>query len=327
MFPRNYKKQNKLIKYILKIFNLYAYEKETLNTVNPSYKNDGKNFTKLNNKSFNFSKGYLSLTRKINKIDIFFRFSPNNNMWNSTKSWKRIVPNTDKKTLISVCLLSLKESILHFLKKHESEINIHLIADNSDSFFDNRIKKLLKSDKFKTFYQTSEIKGNRGSFVECCNHADNADDIIFFIEDDYLFEINCIEEMLITYSRISSLLKEDIILCPSDYPFYYDSLYNTNIVIGKNHRWRTVNETLLTFMLSKKIYTKYRNKIRSIGEKENNPFERPLHEIYLDTCCLAPIKTLSYHLGRDYPSINENHLHLWNKYYPEYKILLTSNDC
>ena len=65
MFPRKYKKQNKIKKFILKLFNLYAYEKETLNMVNPSYKNVGKNLIKLNEKSFNFSKGYLELNRKI----------------------------------------------------------------------------------------------------------------------------------------------------------------------------------------------------------------------------------------------------------------------
>ena len=55
MFSRKYKKQNKLIKFILKFFNLYAYEKETLNMVNPNYKNVGKNFIKFNDTSFNFN--------------------------------------------------------------------------------------------------------------------------------------------------------------------------------------------------------------------------------------------------------------------------------
>ena len=81
MFSRKYKKQNKLIKFILKFFNLYAYEKETLNMVNPDYKNVGKNFIKFNDTSFNLSKGYTRLSRKIKKLDIFYRNSPNNNLW------------------------------------------------------------------------------------------------------------------------------------------------------------------------------------------------------------------------------------------------------
>ena len=150
MFSRKYKKQNKIIKFILKLFNLYAYDKETLNMVNPNYKNVGKNLIRLNDKSFNFSKGYLELNRKIKKLDIFYRYSPNNNLWNSSKHWKRIIPNIEKRTLISVSLISLKESILYFLEENNLEINLNLISDNSDEKFDNNIKKLLFSDKFKT---------------------------------------------------------------------------------------------------------------------------------------------------------------------------------
>ena len=128
MFPRNYTKQNKIKKFILKLFNLYAYEKETLNIVNPNYKNVGKNLIKLNEKSFNLSKGYLDLNRKIKKLDIFYRYSPNNNLWRSSKTWKRIIPNINKRTLISVCLTSLKESILFFLKENNLEINLNLIS-------------------------------------------------------------------------------------------------------------------------------------------------------------------------------------------------------
>ena len=116
MFPRKLAKQSKIKRLILKILNVYAYDKETLNIVNPYYENKS-NLIDINYKSFNHALGYLELTRKIKKIDIYFRYSPNNNLWNSTDRWKRIVTNVDKKTLISVCLLSLKETILEFLKK------------------------------------------------------------------------------------------------------------------------------------------------------------------------------------------------------------------
>ena len=312
MFPRKYNKQNKFLKLILKFFNLYAYEKETLNMVNPNYKNNGKNIIRFNDKSFIHAKGYLELSRKIKKLDIFYRFAPNNNLWNSSESWKRIIPNIDKETLISVNLVSLKESILYFLEKNNLEITLNLIADNSSALFDKKINKLLLSDKFIVKNYTSKIKGNRGSYLKCCDLAENSEDIIFFIEDDYLFEKTCINEMLLTYSRISTLLKNDIIMCPSDYPFYYDSLYNTNLYFGNNLRWRSVKETLLTIMFSKKILNKYLDKIRLVGEEENNPFEKPLHDIYEKQICIAPITTLSYHLGRDNPSLNEDYIKLWN---------------
>jgi len=110
MFPRKVNKQNKLKRLILKILNVYAYDRETLKNINPDNNNNQKNHIEFNDKSLNFSLGYLNLTRKINKLDIYFRYSPNNNLWNSTKRWKRIIPNIDKKTLILVSILSLKNS-------------------------------------------------------------------------------------------------------------------------------------------------------------------------------------------------------------------------
>ena len=122
MFPRKYKKQSKLKRFLLKLFNIHAFEKETLNIVNPEYKNNGNNFYKLNDKSLILSTGYLNLDRKIQRLDIFYRYSPNNQLWNSTERWKRIVPNINKKDLISTSVISLNESILLLIFKSAHSI-------------------------------------------------------------------------------------------------------------------------------------------------------------------------------------------------------------
>ena len=318
MFIRRSKKQNKLKRIILKLLNVYAYDKETLNIVNPDYNNVDGNFIAFNDKSFNFSRGYLELTRKISKLDIYFRYSPSNNLWNSTGTWKRIIPDIDKETLISVCLLSLKNSILYFLDNNNLEITINLIADNSNKIFDQKIIDILKSDKIKVTINNSKINGNRGSYLECCDQAEKADDLIFFVEDDYLFEKNCIDEIIHTYSKLSSLIKNDIVICPSDYPFLYDSLYKTTLFVGKKFRWRKINETLLTFMFSKNILTNHREDIRKVGEIINEPFEKPLHNVYKKIYCLAPINSLSHHISRSVPTINEDWKKTWNYNFDKY---------
>ena len=112
-------------------------------------------------------------------------------------------------------------------------------------------------------------------------------------------------------------------MCPSDYPFFYDSAYQTSLFIGKDYRWRNINETLLTFMYSKKILEKFRKNIRLVGEQVNEPFEKPLHEIYKNIHCLAPVGSLSYHISRAVPAINENWLDLWNVNFNKYKSLIS----
>tara|TARA_Y100000992_G_C21261987_1_gene491775 strand:- start:447 stop:1409 length:963 start_codon:yes stop_codon:yes gene_type:complete len=311
MFPRKYKKISKFKRFLLKLLNVYAIDRESLNLVNPNYKNDNGNKFILNDKSILLSNGYLPLDRKISNLDIFFRYAPNNKLWNSNERWKRIIPNINKEELILTCFKSLIESIKKFHENNKLDITLNLISDVSNEKFDKKLINNLDSNKINVKFISSKIKGNRGTYLECCDLAENSKDLIFFIEDDYLFEINCFEEMVFTYSRLSTLFKNDILLCPSDYPFYYDSSYNTSIYVGKKYRWRIVKETLLTFLMSKKNFDANRDKIRMVGEKENFPFEKPLHGIYKNTPCLAPIGSLSYHINRHIPAVTENWSKIW----------------
>ena len=139
MFPRSYKKLSKIKRFILKILNVYTLDKESLNLVNPNYKNVNKNYFSLNDKSIILSKGYLNLDRKIENLDIYYRYAPNNQLWNSTDRWKRIIPNINKKQLILTSLISLNESILNFLNENKLNITFNLISDVSDDQFDNEI--------------------------------------------------------------------------------------------------------------------------------------------------------------------------------------------
>jgi len=320
MFIRKLKKQSKIKRFILKVLNIYAFEKETFNFVNPLYQNINSNHYILNDKSFIFSSGYLDLKRKIKKIDIFFRYAPNNKLWNSTDRWKRIINDINKSDLILTSINSLKKTILTFLDNNKVDITLHLISDDSNIRFDNSISELLKNNKFKYEFIKSQISGNRGSYLECCDQAKKADDIIFFIEDDYIFEPICLDEMIFTYSRLSTLLERDIFLCPSDYPFYYDSNYNTSLFIGKNYRWRIVYETLLTFMFSKEILKLYEKEIRLVGETENQPFEKPLHNVFKNQPCLSPVGTLSYHISKSVPSVNEDWQKVWNDNFKKFEV-------
>ena len=315
MFPRKYKKLSSFKRFILKLLNVYALDRETLNLVNPNYKNSGSNTFKINKESIILSNGYLKLDRKIKSLDIFYRYAPNNLMWNSTDRWKRIVPNINKRDLILTSLNSLKKSIIKFSTHNQIKIKINLISDSSDKKFNENILKLLDDNLIKINFIETKIEGNRGSYLECCDQAENSEDLIFFIEDDYIFEENCIEEMIITYSRLSTIFNNDVFLCPSDYPFYYDSSYKTSIYIGNKFKWRTVEETLLTFMMSRNLYDRHKKNIRLVGEKENDPFEKPLHEIYKNSPCFSPVNSLSYHISRDHPATTEDWIKLWNDNY------------
>ena len=208
-------------------------------------------------------------------------------------------------------------SILKFLESNTLDISLNLIYDKSSCEFNNQLSNLLSNNKFKINIIKSKIDGNRGTYLECCDQAEKSEDLIFFIEDDYLFKKDSIEELLFSYSRISTQTEKELFFTPSDYVFYYDKNYTTSVFIGKNYRWRVVKETLLTFMFSKKLLNIYRNKIRAVGEVENDPFEKPLHEIFEKELCFAPISSTSFHISRTVPSIEPDWHKLWEENYKE----------
>ena len=70
---------------------------------------------------------------------------------------------------------------------------------------------------------------------------------------------------------------------------------------------------MLTFLFSKKLFAFYKNSLRLIGERNNDPFEKPLHDIFNKSPCLAPIKSAAYHLSRTVPGIENDWLELWNE--------------
>ena len=147
--------------------------------------------------------------------------------------------------------------------------------------------------------------------------AKNCEDLIYFVEDDYIHKIDAIEEMIFTYERISSQLNKELILCPSDYPYLYNNLEKSNIFLGNKYHWRSVEETLCTFLTSKNIINQYWEEFVSTCKKEHYPFEKPFHAIYKKELCISPMPALATH----FTNINSvygispfiNYKKLWNE--------------
>ena len=119
--------------------------------------------------------------------------------------------------------------------------------------------------------------------------------MFYFLEDDYIHTKDAITEMLFTYEKISSQLNKEIFLCPADYPYLYSTIENTKLFFGNMRHWRTVNETLITFLTSKKMIIKYLDKFKLMGSKRHHPMELILHKIYEKEYCFSPIPSLAMH--------------------------------
>lgn len=319
MFKRKFKKQNRLLRLILRLLKVYAVERDNFNLINPPIKNEGKSSFVFNDKSFVLPNGYVDIKRKIDNLDIVFRYCTTVNLWKTSQTWKRIIPDIDKETLVRTCFKSLLSSIEYFQSNHGKnlKINLHIVDDGHQNDFNTKILELANKYNINTKYYKNENQGNKESFLYCLQLSKNFNDLIFFIEDDYLLEKIAIEELVLSYSRLATLLEEDIIISPADYWFYYDSLYKTSVMLGANRKFRFVGETLMTFLTSKKIIEQNYSLIEQVSLNENDPFEKPLHELYKKHPCLAPIGSLSYHISTIASGISPHDVwkKLWESYY------------
>ena len=117
------------------------------------------------------------------------------------------------------------------------KIDLTIVDDNSKEENLNKIKKLIESKKINTnIIRLDHVKykkiiknqnndqtfSNLASLLLCYETAkEKAEDLVFFVEDDYLHFLPMMEEMIASYERISSQIKKDLFMCPSDYPFLY----------------------------------------------------------------------------------------------------------
>jgi hypothetical protein len=181
--------------------------------------------------------------------------------------------------------LAAIDSVFGEFSKKYSLINLDV------SKFISKIDKTNQRGEKVTDNQISNMANIHQSLLE----AKKCEDLIYFVEDDYIHKKDTLKEMVFTYERLASQTNSEIILCPADYPYLYAKSEMTQNFLGQNYHWRKVNETLCTFLTSKQMIEKYWDKYVSMCEKEHAPFEKPLHDIYKKELCISPIPSLALH--------------------------------
>lgn len=292
--------------------------------------------SKIGHQSLVLPMGKIKITRKVKSLDIILRTCASVNMLSQSK--KRIFKSSKDQYSLRT-LVSLINSINNNKKIFENvKLKLTIIDHNSEKKIIEKFKKILKKQFFKSeikfldinFYKkkikkinqqgkkvTDNQISNMSNINQSLNLAKNCDDLVYFVEDDYIHKIDAIGEMVFAYERISSQTGKELILCPADYPYLYTKLSNSKILLGNNYHWRSIEESLCTFLTSKKIINKYFKKLISTCEFEHYPFEKPFHEIYKKELCLSPMPAIAIH----YTNINSiyglspfvNYKRLWKK--------------
>ena len=316
-------KKNFLSKFFVKLVRKFGFEliDQAEMHISTSDLNANENLSKGGIKSITVPLGVTEITNKVESITIIIRSytfgNTNTNQVMLDQSKKRIF-NLPK---IEYTLRTINSVIksCELAKEYFKDLKINLVITDDQSTEENllRIDKLLKSSnidskiinmkegEFSDLISEIDTNGekisknmisNMTNFLKSIQIAENENsDLFYFLEDDYIHTKEAISEMIFTYEKMSSQLNKELFLCPADYPYLYSNIDNTKLFFGNMRHWRSVNETLLTFLTSKKMIIKYLDDLKEIGKKRHHPMELKLHQIYKKEYCLSPIPSLAMH--------------------------------
>ena len=297
-------------KFFIKICKFFGFEiidqnEFTSPTLNKELNED---LSILNKKSIILPLGEVKITRKVKSILIVIRVNTEIEVWDQNK--RRLF----EKPKIEYSIRSIKSLInsINYCQSKYLDLKIKTIILDDSSKIENldKIKEIIKdvngeiisldTKKFEAKIKkqkTQQTFSNLASLFQCFEIGKEiGEDLIFFVEDDYLHFETMLEEMIATYERVSSQLGKDIFMCPADYPYLYMNNEKTNILIGNKRHWRTITKTLCTFLTSKKLLNLYWENFTKNCEDRHDPFEKYINEIYKKEFCISPLKSLSVHL-------------------------------
>ena len=312
----NSKKNNLIKKLFIKLCRLIGFEIIDQSNLNlpVSKKTATDNLGQIGKKIITLPLGETKISRPVKSLYIIIKTCTSINL--VTQNKKRIFEkNKSDYTFRTInSLINSLNFSKNFLK--DIDIKIYIIDDNSKKEDLEKICKIIAKinikfeiinldlEKFKQIKVLNKnnpnieknMRATMASILTSFNIAkEKSNDLVYFVEDDYIHKKETIIEMVSTYEKIATELDRELFLCPVDYPYLYKKLDNSNILIGNNYHWRTVNESLLTFLTSKDLINKYWNELLLMAENEHSPFETPLHKIYEKELCLSPIPSLAMH--------------------------------
>jgi len=262
----------------------------------------------INEKSIILPLGKVKITKKVSSILIILRMNTDVEIWDQNRKRLFELPKIEySKRSINSLIRSIK-----YCESKYSNIKIKtiIVDDNSNKENLSQIKKIIDNrnvditslnyTKYKSIIKKQKNKetfANLASLLQCFEIGkEKGENLIYFIEDDYIHFEPMLEEMVVSYERISSQANKELFMCPADYPYLYMNNIKTNVLIGNKRHWRTIDKTLCTFMTSIGLINKYWDNFKNTCIDRNDPFEKHLNTIYKDEICISPLKSLSVHM-------------------------------
>lgn len=235
--------------------------------------------------------------REVAAFDIYFRSCARVDVHAQSRARFNGAPKSE---IVTRCLVSLGRSIAYARDHGESvPMSLTVLDDHSDPESVEKIKAALSSVPVETGFLTIEGTGPGISMAEACRMArDQARDIYYIVEDDYLHDERAVLEVVASYRRLAGMLHQDIMLFTADYPDFYRNVRPTQVLLGSHRHWRRIDSVTFSHIASKKILTRYWDKfimLERYGEDPDLTEANSINKVVEQVPTFAPLPALAAH--------------------------------
>jgi glycosyltransferase involved in cell wall biosynthesis len=227
---------------------------------------------------------------------------------------KRFCADT-KKEVIRKCMTSFFESVKHAAQFQRTVEHIIVIFDDGStedtvSFLQGCAERYTKENVSVEFVSI-EARSVMGSIRTCYEWLlENGEDLVYQVQDDYLFEESAIAECIDIFFKLHNELDTQAIVTPYNAPYLWSMVYKNQttprtIFMGSNRYWIQIYDISCSFLTSHKNFVAHKDFLYKFLEM--NPRDPDLEKVSLNRILvergvlgICPFESIALHMQGDY---------------------------
>jgi predicted SAM-dependent methyltransferase len=217
---------------------------------------------------------------------------------------ERRYTGADKKETAKRCVRSLIHSLNHcFRNAPDVEITLKIFDDHSDETYLASLQKDTEKALFQVELTLLETTGIRESISTCYEYGKSyGRDLVYFAQDDYLYEETAILEMIAMFWDASKKIGNYVAIYPFNDPYRYrpENIVPVRIVQSGKRHWRTSFQTASCFMLHHRTLMKEYDLFRAFTEHaiDSKMEDDTINKLFQERgyFLFTPIPSLAFHM-------------------------------
>lgn len=181
-----------------------------------------------------------------------------------------------KAEIMRRCVTSLVDSLNHAVEAIPYlKVQLQVLDDHSDAQSFDMLTAIVATAKFNHAVTSLETRGIMPSILACYEYGKaHGQELVYFVQDDYLYELNAIRDMVFTWLEMSHNLSGPVNIFPFNDPYHYipvNTQIQSHIVQSNGRHWRTQILTSSCFMTHINILKKEWDLFYKMGTSKLSP--------------------------------------------------------